>query len=115
MNESDPISEQPKITDEQVVEDLRSGEGALFEVWVKQLEDEMNVIYHASGSGALARAQLEYAMRRATVYYRAGAADVAILELEDILEASDNAFFDDSDLGEQIRVLMEKMRNGGAL
>lgn len=115
MRDSEWIFEVIKTTDEQAVEALRAGDKTQFDQWISQLEAELDTIYEAAGSTGLANAQVEYAIRRAVVYYKAGRTGEAISDVREIFDATRSPFFDGLSVVNMASSLLESMEKGETL
>ncbi len=117
MNESFPSPESIRITDEQAIEalqnkDARPESQATFEKWLDQAQEEIDRIYESEGSEAAAVASIKWAIKRATVYYRAGFTSVAIEDLTETCDAASSRLFDESGLHEEAVSLLERIKVG---
>jgi hypothetical protein len=106
--EIQPSSERRVITDEEALATLvRAQEGqestARFDLWIDQLQLETD-----KTPGGLGR--IECAIRRASVYYRAGFKDKAIGDLEDTQRAALCEPEKPADLDQKIASLLDRMR-----
>jgi hypothetical protein len=120
MNESAPSFERAPIIDEQVIEALRGIETDpeaenIFKQWEDGLRRELDLIYQNEGGERFTIASVEYTIRRAAVYYRAGHAQKAIEDLSETVDLAGSEFFSKSGLYEKACELLEKMENGEVL
>jgi hypothetical protein len=117
MNESLSSQESGSITDEQAIESLRNKHTSteskeIIDKWLDQAQKEIDTIYESEGSEAATFASINWAIRRATVYYKAGFASEAIDDLTETCDAVNSTLFDGSGLREQVVSLLESIKAG---
>ena len=115
MIESSHNYEAPRLTDEEAVDALRTmgadpAARAAFEQWLDGLQSELDAVYEAHGSRQFARASIEYGIRRADVYHKAGKTSEATADLSDTLDAAECVLFEGTDLAEKTLEALRKMR-----
>ena len=124
MNEKAPSSdanfEGLKITDEMAVEALRNRDSdpaakAVFEKWLDQLIYELDAIYKESGPESLALSLVEYSIRQAIVYYKAGYVDKAKEDIANAVDAAASQYYNGTGLYEKACEIQEKMEEGEGL
>ncbi len=112
-----------KVTDEQAIEAYSKGAKDLSwriaEDWQNAHKLHLDLIYLQQGSETLERESVEYSIRQAIVYYKAGRIagieryiDYAISFVVDVQDVAGSPIFEGTGLYEQATTLLDSMRKG---